>query len=48
MSGLNPEHTSGREGSLKIPHVKSSNNCIHLTPAGLPDGIPGIGELIDM
>lgn len=48
MSGLNPKHTSGRDGSLKIAHVKSSNNCTHLTPAGLPEGIRGIGELIDI
>jgi len=48
MSGLNPKQTSGRDGSLKIAQLKSSNNCTHLTPAGLPAGIPGIGELIDI
>jgi len=46
-SGLNPLHTAGRKGSSKIAHFKSSVNWIHLIPAGLPAGIPGIGELIE-
>ncbi len=46
-SGLKPLHTSGRAGSVKIAHFRSSVNCTHLTPAGLPDGIPGIAELIE-
>ena len=48
MSALKPEQTSGRSESLKIAHLKSSNNCTHFTPAGFPNGIPGIGELIDI
>ena len=47
MSALNPLHTAGRFGSLKMPHFKSCVKCIHLTPPGLPSGIPGIGELIE-
>ncbi|OQW69237.1 MAG: hypothetical protein BVN34_07045 [Proteobacteria bacterium ST_bin12] len=30
-----------------MAHLKSLSNCTHLTPAGLPFGIPGIGLLID-
>ena len=48
MSALNPSQTSGREGSLKIAHRKSSVRCKHFNPAGLPFGIPGIGELIEI
>ena len=40
-------HTAGRSGFPKIAHLKSGNNCTHLTPAGFPSGIPGIGEEID-
>jgi len=46
-SGLNPVHTAGREGRPNMAHFKSSVNCMHLTPAGLPKGIPGIDELIE-
>ncbi len=46
-SGLKPEHTAGRDGSPNIAHFKSSVSCTHLTPAGFPNDIPGIAELID-
>jgi hypothetical protein len=46
-SALKPAHTLGRDGELKIAHFKSSVKWIHLMPAGLPCGIPGIDEDID-
>ena len=46
-SGLKPLHTWGRAGSVKTAHFRSSVNCTHRTPAGLPEGIPGIEELIE-
>jgi hypothetical protein len=30
-----------------MSHFKSSQRWMHLTPAGLPSGIPGMGEDID-
>jgi hypothetical protein len=39
--------TAGLSGLLKIAHSNSSVRCIHLSPAGLPSGMPGIGELIE-
>jgi hypothetical protein len=46
-SALNPLQTAGRSGSKKIAHFSSAVKCIHLVPAGLPSGIPGIGEVMD-
>lgn len=46
-SALNPLHTAGRNGSKKIAHFSSAVKWIHLVPAGLPSGIPGIGEVMD-
>ena len=40
-------HTAGRSGRPKIAQRLSSVSCTQRTPAGLPCGIPGIGELID-
>ncbi len=48
LSALNPIHTSGREGWLKIAHFKSSVSCMHRTPASFPSGMPGMGELIEI
>lgn len=48
LSGIKPPHTRGRSGLPKIAHRRSSVRFTHLTPAGLPLGIPGIGELIDI
>lgn len=36
-------HTLGRWIDPKMLHKLSSDNCTHLTFAGLPFGIPGIG-----
>lgn len=39
--------TSGRRGSPKIRHRLSASSCTQRTPAGLPCGMPGIGEEMD-
>lgn len=46
-SGLKPLQTFGRSGLLKMSQKKSSVRWIHLTKAGLPSGIPGMGELME-
>jgi hypothetical protein len=46
-SGRSRAQTSGRSGWPKIMHRLATLNCTQRTPAGLPAGIPGIGELID-
>lgn len=43
----NSEQTVGRVGWPKIWHNPCSESCIQRTPAGLPLGIPGIGEEIE-
>ena len=40
-------HTAGRSGRPKIAQLKSARNWMHATPAGLPFGIPGIGDEMD-
>jgi|LSQX01.1.fsa_nt_gb hypothetical protein len=47
-SALNPLHTRGRSGESKILHFKSSLRWMHGMPAGFPEGIPGIGDDIDI
>jgi hypothetical protein len=47
FAGVKSLQTFGRAGSSNIAQLKSGNSCIQDTPAGLPFGIPGIGELID-
>lgn len=42
--GLRLAQTAGRPGWPKIRQRSCSSSCTHRTPAGLPDGIPGIGE----
>ncbi len=46
-TGLKPIHTCGRSGFPKIRQLFSSLNCTQRTPAGLPLGIPGMGDEID-
>jgi len=46
-SGRRLAQTAGRRESPKIAQRLSAVSCTHLTPAGLPLGMPGIGELID-
>jgi hypothetical protein len=45
--GFKPAQQLGRSGLSKIAQRQSSVNCTHLTPAGLPAGIPGIVAEID-
>jgi len=45
--GLKDVHTAGRSGLPKIAQRPSGVSCTHGMPAGLPNGIPGIGELIE-
>ncbi len=40
-------HTAGRSGWPNIAQRLSSVSCAQRIPAGLPLGMPGIGELID-
>ena len=46
-AGFKLPHTAGRSGWPKIRQRKSLSSCTHRMPAGLPLGIPGIGEEID-
>jgi hypothetical protein len=46
-SGRRLAHTAGRSGWPKIRQRRSGASWTHGTPAGLPRGMPGIGELID-
>lgn len=39
--------TAGRSGRPKSRQRSASSSCTQATPAGLPCGMPGIGELID-
>jgi hypothetical protein len=47
MSAVNAEHTAGRSGWPKIWHRLSTDNCTQRSPAGLPWGMPGMGELME-
>lgn len=40
-------HTAGRSGLPNNAQRRSGSNCTHGIPAGLPPGIPGIGEEIE-
>lgn len=44
MEGWRPEQHLGRSGCPKMAQRKSSVSCAQRTPAGLPPGMPGIGE----
>jgi hypothetical protein len=45
--GCRPAQKAGRSGRPKMAQPLSSNNCTQRTPAGLPLGMPGIGEVIE-
>ena len=45
--GCRPPHTFGRSGCPKILQPLRSSSCTQRTPAGLPFGMPGMGELIE-
>ena len=47
-SGWKAPQMRGRSGCPKILQRKSSVRLTQRTPAGLPLGIPGIGELIEI
>ena len=40
-------HTAGRSGRPKIAQRRSGINCTQGIPAGLPCGMPGIGDEIE-
>ena len=46
-TGLKPIHTGGRSGFPKMRQLFSSLNCTHRMPAGLPLGMPGMGDEMD-
>ncbi len=45
--GCSPPQNAGRSGLPKMRQRLSSPSWMHLTPAGFPNGIPGIGLVID-
>ena len=45
--GCRPLQTAGRAGCPKMRQRASSPSWTQRTPAGLPSGMPGIGELMD-
>lgn len=47
LAGRRPAQKAGRSGRPKIAHRMSGSSCTHGIPAGLPCGIPGIGEVIE-
>ncbi|HYP16805.1 MAG TPA: hypothetical protein VEQ65_06295 [Opitutus sp.] len=40
-------HTAGRSGLPNSAQRRSGNSCTHATPAGLPFGMPGMGDEIE-
>lgn len=47
VEGFSPTQNAGRSGLPKRRHRPAPSSCTHATPAGLPCGIPGIGEVIE-
>ena len=45
--GCSPPQKAGRSRVPKTLQRSSSSNCTHGTPAGLPCGMPGSGEVIE-
>lgn len=45
--GISPPHTAGRSGCPKMRQRASSPSWMQRTPAGLPWGMPGMGELME-
>jgi hypothetical protein len=45
--GWSDAHTGGRTGSPNSAQRSSAVSCTQRMPAGLLDGMPGIGELIE-
>jgi hypothetical protein len=46
-SAANWPHTAGLPGCPNMPQSMSSDRCRQRMPAGLPLGMPGIGEVMD-
>jgi hypothetical protein len=47
MLGCRLTQTAGRRGSPNSLQRSCSSSCTQRTPAGLPSGMPGIGDEID-
>ena len=45
--GISPAHTAGRSAWPKMRQRRCASSCTQGTPAGLPCGMPGMGELMD-
>ena len=45
--GISWPHTAGRVGWPKMRQRLASSSCTQRTPAGLPWGMPGMGELME-
>jgi hypothetical protein len=45
--GTSEAHTAGRSGRPNRRQRSASSSCTQGTPAGLPFGMPGMGELMD-
>ena len=45
--GCNPAQNVGRCGRPNTLQRNSSSSCTHATPAGLPSGMPGSGEVME-
>lgn len=45
--GCNPAQKAGRSGEPNTLQRRSSSSCTHGTPAGLPCGMPGRGEVME-
>lgn len=46
-AGFSPAQNAGRVGLPKIAQRRSGSSCTQGTPAGLPYGMPGMGEVIE-
>ncbi len=46
-SGCKPPQKAGRSGLPNTLQPKFSSSCMHGTPAGLPFGMPGKGEVME-
>ncbi len=45
--GCNPPQKAGRSGLPNTLQRNASSSCTHGTPAGLPCGMPGRGEVME-
>jgi hypothetical protein len=47
IDGRNETQNAGRSGFPNNRQRRSASSCTQRTPAGLPCGMPGMGEVID-